>query len=274
MKAIWATVSGGKRSKSARQQGIGLSSLSQIQESIPGAVFEDGDVILLQPKVGQIITVKETTDGNIDLKAPDDGPDGGQRYVMQGYNYTLALQYDAGSGKWVELQRGGLPHERYWPISVDEFNTPDGRRYNSVWVQWSPDRTQHTSYASGDDPSYFQILDAVMRQYMQDRDIPGGALAVTKDGRLVMERGYTWEPDGTLNVAPNAKFRLASISKPLTSSAVVRLMEAAGLSLDTPVYTLIGGGWDDVEVHPCDRAPAPQPPGRLGPGCLLRPDVH
>ena len=227
--------------------GTTLSSLSEIQESIPGTVFQNGDVILLQPRVGQIITVKETTDGNIDLMAPDDGPDGGQRYVLQGYNYTLALQYDASSGKWVELQRAKLPHERYWPISVDEFDSPDGRRYNSVWVQWSPDRSQHTSYAPGDDPFYFQNLDAVVQQYMQERDIPGGSLAVTKDGRLVMARGYTWEPDGTLNVAPDAKFRLASISKPLTSAAVVRLMEGAGLSLDTPVYTLIGGGWNDVE---------------------------
>ena len=227
--------------------GTSLSSLSAIQESIPGAVVQNGDIILLQPKIGQIITVKETKDGNIDLMAPDNGPDGGQRYVMQGYNYTLALKYDAGSGKWVELQRAKLPHERYWPLSVDEFDTPDGRRYNSVWVQWSPDRSQHTSYAPGDDPFYFQNLDAVMQQYMQDRDIPGGSLAVTKDGRLVMARGYTWEPDGALNVAPDAKFRLASISKPLTSAAVVRLMEGAGLSLDTPVYTLIGGGWNDVE---------------------------
>ena len=227
--------------------GIGLSSLSQIQESIPGAVFEDGDVILLQPKVGQVITVKETMDGNIDLKAKDDGSDGGQRFVMQGYNYTLALKYEAASGNWIELQRGGLPHERYWPISVDEFSTNDGRRYNSVWVQSSPDRTERTSYASGDNPTALQSLDTVMRQYMEDRDIPGGALAVTKDGRLVLVRGYTWEPDGTVNVAANAKFRLASISKPLTSSAVVHLMEAAGLSLDTPIHILLGEGWDDVE---------------------------
>ncbi len=230
---------------------VTLSSLSRIDESIPGAVFEDGDVILLQPKIGQIITVKETTDGNINLKAPEDGADatadGGQKFVMRGYNYILALKYDASSAKWVELQRNGLPHERYWPISVDEFSTNDGRRYNSVWVQSDPERTERTSYAPGDDPMYFQTLDDVMEGYMEKRDIPGGALAVTKDGRLVMARGYTWEPDGTANVAPNAKFRLASISKPLTSSAVVRLMEAAGLSLDTPIHIILGEGWDDTE---------------------------
>ena len=167
---------------------------------------------------------------------------------MQGYNYILALQYSAASGKWVELQRGGLPHERYWPISVDAFSVDGERRYNSVWVQSDPERIEHTSYASGDNPAFLQSLDDAMRQYMQDRDIPGGALAVTKDGRLVMERGYTWEPDGALQAAPDAKFRLASISKPLTSAAVVRLMAAAGLSLDTPVYLITGGGWDDSEA--------------------------
>jgi CubicO group peptidase (beta-lactamase class C family) len=230
---------------------VTLSSLTRIDESVPGAVFEDGDVILLQPKIGQIITVKETTDGNINLKAPEDGADatadGGQKFVMRGYNYILALKYDASSANWVELQRNGLPHERYWPISVDEFSTNDGRRYNSVWVQYDPDRDEHTTYAPGDDPTYFQTLDDTMLGYMEKRDIPGGALAVTKDGRLVMERGYTWEPDGTAYVSPDAKFRLASVSKPLTSAAVVRLMEAAGLTLDTPIHILLGEGWDDPE---------------------------
>jgi CubicO group peptidase (beta-lactamase class C family) len=238
-----------RRFEISAEDDVTLSSLSLIEESIPGVVFEDGDVILLQPKIGQIITVKEEANGNIDLMAADDGADGGQKFVMRGYNYILSLEYDTSSNTWVEMQRNGLPHERYWPISVDEFSDNDERRYNSVWVQHSPDRTAYISYAPGDDPSYFQTLDAIMQDYMEARDIPGGALAVTKDGRLVMARGYTWEPDGAAYVGFDAKFRLASVTKPLTSAAVTRLMEAEGISLDTPIYTIIGGGWSNSDFQ-------------------------
>src|SRR6266851_1979291 len=59
--------------------------------------------------------------------------------------------------------------------------------------------------------SFDRIIPALMRKYR----VPGGAIAVAKDGRLVLARGYGLaDRDGQQPVQPDALFRLASISKP------------------------------------------------------------
>ncbi len=69
--------------------------------------------------------------------------------------------------------------------------------------------------------------DRVMNRLMERYQIPGGALAVAKDGRLVLSRGYGWadlrakEP-----VQPDSLFRLASLTKPITAVAVLHLGES------------------------------------------------
>jgi protein-L-isoaspartate(D-aspartate) O-methyltransferase len=70
--------------------------------------------------------------------------------------------------------------------------------------------------------------------------IPGAALAVAKDGRLVLARGYGLayieenEP-----VQPASLFRIASVSKPLTATAILRLVEQGRLDLDIPAFSLL-----------------------------------
>lgn len=69
--------------------------------------------------------------------------------------------------------------------------------------------------------------DRVMHRLMTRYQIPGAALAVAKDGRLVLFRGYGWadlrarEP-----VQPDSLFRLASLTKPITAAAVLHLGES------------------------------------------------
>src|SRR5215207_5822007 len=70
--------------------------------------------------------------------------------------------------------------------------------------------------------------------------IPGAALAIAKDGRLVLARGYGLafvEEDAP--VRPDSLFRIASVSKPITAAAVLRLVEQGRLTLDTPAFRLL-----------------------------------
>src|ERR1051326_2116374 len=75
---------------------------------------------------------------------------------------------------------------------------------------------------------------------MEARDIPGGALAVVKDGRLVYTRGYGWaDRENKVPVKPASLFRIASISKPFTAVAVLKLIEEQTLKLDALVWDLL-----------------------------------
>ena len=73
-----------------------------------------------------------------------------------------------------------------------------------------------------------------------DWDVPGASLAITKDGRLILAKGY-----GLANVEkqepvqPDTLFRIASISKPITAVAVLKLVEDGLLNLDDRVFQIL-----------------------------------
>ena len=68
--------------------------------------------------------------------------------------------------------------------------------------------------------------------------VPGAAIAVAKNGRLVYSRGFGYA-DGKTKVEPDSKFRIASISKPITAVAILRLVEQGKLKLDDLVFDVL-----------------------------------
>jgi N-acyl-D-amino-acid deacylase len=84
-------------------------------------------------------------------------------------------------------------------------------------------------------------LDQVVAELMQKGEIPGGALAVARQGRLVLAHGYGLaDVDKQQPVEPDALFRIASLSKPITAAAVLVLLEQGRLDLDAKVLDLLG----------------------------------
>jgi N-acyl-D-amino-acid deacylase len=84
--------------------------------------------------------------------------------------------------------------------------------------------------------SYDQIIPALMRKY----GIPGGAVAVMRGGKLIYARGFGYaDVENKTPVQPDALFRLASVSKPITSVAIMKLVEENKLTLDDRVAPLI-----------------------------------
>lgn len=101
-------------------------------------------------------------------------------------------------------------------------------------------------------------FDDEVASFMHARSIPGGALAVSRRGRLVLARGYGWaDKEAEQPVSPSSLFRIASISKPITAVAVLRLIEDSDgrLTLDTPAFAMLA-----YEPH---LAPDAEPDPRL-----------
>ncbi|HET6883349.1 MAG TPA: serine hydrolase domain-containing protein [Pirellulales bacterium] len=84
-------------------------------------------------------------------------------------------------------------------------------------------------------------FDELMTSFVTEHQVPGAALAVTKDGSLVYARGFGWaDVEAKRPVAPKALFRIASVSKPITAVAVLQLVERGLLKTDDKVLDLLG----------------------------------
>ena len=89
--------------------------------------------------------------------------------------------------------------------------------------------------------SIAQAFDREMEGFLKTMQTPGGALAVVKGGRLVYARGYGWaDRENREPVHADSLFRLASISKPITAVAVMKLVERRKLSLEARAFDLLG----------------------------------
>lgn len=83
-------------------------------------------------------------------------------------------------------------------------------------------------------------FDAAMREYMDALAIPGGALAVLKAGRLVYAQGYGWaDRQHKIPATPDSLFRIASLSKPITALAILKLIQQGRLRLTDRVFEVL-----------------------------------
>lgn len=104
----------------------------------------------------------------------------------------------------------------------------------------TPARAQRPVPVTGESVPELQSLDRLMRSFLAKHEIPGGALAVVKDGRLVYARGFGYADLGKKErVQPDSLFRIASISKPFTAVTILRLLERKRLSLDDRVLDIL-----------------------------------
>jgi CubicO group peptidase (beta-lactamase class C family) len=80
-------------------------------------------------------------------------------------------------------------------------------------------------------------MEQAIQTQMTTARVPGLALAIVQDQEIVYARGFgVTAADATgVSVTPQTLFRLASVTKPLTGTAVIRLVEAGTLDLDRPI---------------------------------------
>jgi CubicO group peptidase (beta-lactamase class C family) len=72
------------------------------------------------------------------------------------------------------------------------------------------------------------------------RGIPGVTLAVAVDGQIVYSEGFGYaDLEQRVPVWPTTKFRIGSVSKSLTSVALVQLVEQGKIDLDAPVQKYV-----------------------------------
>jgi len=79
----------------------------------------------------------------------------------------------------------------------------------------------------------FVSFDDLMGSFIDDPLIPGASLAIARDGKLIFARAYGWADEANGKpVLPDSLFRIASLSKPITAAAILRLAQENKLRLD------------------------------------------
>jgi len=95
-------------------------------------------------------------------------------------------------------------------------------------------RNLRNSYSNG---SYALAIDSIFNDFIAKNHIRGASIAVTKKGKLVYAHGLGYSNvSDSLSTEPWNLFRIASVSKLITASAVMKLLENGRLRLDDKVF--------------------------------------
>jgi CubicO group peptidase (beta-lactamase class C family) len=97
-------------------------------------------------------------------------------------------------------------------------------------------------------------LDDYINAEMKKRQIPGIAIAVIKDGKVVREAGYGYANlEHKIPVTKDTVFEIGSISKQFAAEAVMLLVEDGKLNLDDPINKYLSANapktWEKLTIR-------------------------
>jgi CubicO group peptidase (beta-lactamase class C family) len=159
--------------------------------------------------------------------------------TLNGDNQYLSVFTDRETGPWVAR------HNMTPPQYQTEFNTWTGKSFFPVCVQAAGSSAGSARFAAlfaqseAVVPRQFHAtgpitnagIDAIIQKAMTNSPVKHASLAIVHGTKLVYARGYTMaEPDWPL-AQPTTRFRMASVSKCVTSLAAFQLIQAGTLKL-------------------------------------------
>lgn len=87
----------------------------------------------------------------------------------------------------------------------------------------------------------FDGVRALIRQRIVDGSMPSAAVAVAQHGKIIWEEGFGWaNREKMIPATPDTMYSLASMSKPLTATALMTLVQAGKIDLDKPINDYLG----------------------------------
>ncbi|HET9255511.1 MAG TPA: serine hydrolase [Pseudonocardiaceae bacterium] len=170
------------------------------------------------------------------------------RLAAQGYRLTrvsayaigtdvryAAIWYSSGGSPWAA--RHGLRPEGYQA----EFDQLAARGYRPVQVSAAGGAIAPVFAAIWEKRQFSQqelknmsdVADAFMKRW----NVPGMSVAIAYQGRLAYAQGFGLaDKSSGEKVAADSRFRIASVSKPITSVTVMKLIEGGSLRLTDTVF--------------------------------------
>lgn len=142
-------------------------------------------------------------------------------------------------------------------------STSGASKFYGIWSeQVSPLPREWRAVGSAEgfqdnDKTLFDI-DNLMRTFMVDNGVRQAQIAIGKNGRVLLERAYSWSEPSRYTTQPDDFFSLASVSKMFCAAAIQTLLDSGKLSLSNKP-------WVDFPELPWQAQ---------GPGFHLPPDMR
>ena len=84
--------------------------------------------------------------------------------------------------------------------------------------------------------SQTRAVDALITSYISEHHVPGMSVAVVQQGHVVMAQGYGFaDVENKVQATADTVFRIASLSKSITATAVMKLVQTGKIDLDAPI---------------------------------------
>lgn len=115
------------------------------------------------------------------------------------------------------------------------------------------------------DPARLARIDAFVKQrYLDTGLLPHAQILIAKDGQIAHFSSQGAAREGGAEISESSLFRIASMTKPITSIAFMMLVEQGKVAVDTPVHHVLpefkgigvyngGGGGVPFLTKPCDQ---------------------
>jgi len=167
--------------------------------------------------------------------------------ATQGWDELAQIAYETGAEeRRVVLGSARRKGETYYVTLVDGAVAAAERRgaqlniaVGSLEVAARAEENLAGRTAHKLDPARAEKLLAFAEEARKQTNVPGVALAVVQDGRIVLERGLGVRELGRNDpVTPSTLFMIGSMTKPLTSLMMARLVDRGTFTWETPVTKL------------------------------------
>ena len=114
------------------------------------------------------------------------------------------------------------------PVQVASYAGPEQVQVAGIWKDAYPN--------DGLSSKALATIRERVQSFMDTYEVPGLSIAIAKNERLVFAQGYgTAIKEDSVRTGPHHRFRIASVSKPVTSAAILRLWDNDQLQLDQKV---------------------------------------
>lgn len=124
-------------------------------------------------------------------------------------------------------------YQSWQPTYIEAFNSTSGVRFNGLW--------QNTVFRAKD----LALIHKKVRAYMKANNVPGLSIAIMKNEKLLYAAGFGYaNKEKREPVGPMHRFRIASVSKPITHVATMRVIKTTNLGLNSKVFghnSVLGG---------------------------------
>ena len=139
---------------------------------------------------------------------------------------TALVQFSTNLVHWQDLTSYLLQNN---PVQVLTTNSPtEAKRF-------------YRAVITGDNPTNWAALDTYIEQWLTSNKVSSTAVAIIKNGQLILAKGYGLANRETTMLAnADTLYSMASCSKPFVGLSALQLVEQGKLNLDQDISTYLG----------------------------------